>query len=124
MKMMTRLTGLLIVVFAVSAWAAPKLEGTYSFVSRTKDGKAEMTGWNGTMEIKKGTMARNYAKGKDKKFYTGTMTKDGKVYVVKYTDAYKKDYIGDEHRNQFTWEKDTLTITSEDGKFKEVWKKN
>lgn len=115
-----------VLLFAVSAVAfAAHFDGTYKFQSRAKEGKADMQGWQGTMTIKGDMMDRTYqsADGKDKKFYTSSIKQDGNVYILKHIKAYKPEHVGNEHRNKMDLKGGTLTLSSEDGKFKEVWTK-
>lgn len=123
MKTMSRLLAVAVLFVSVAALAATSLEGTYKFSSRTKEGVADMSGWNGNMTIKGAEMTRNYKSpdGKMEKFYTSTMKSEGSIYVLKHTKAYKPEYVGNEFKNKINLKGDTLTIESEDGKFTEVW---
>lgn len=125
MKNVAMLCAVAVLFIAVSAIAA-ELDGSYTFVSRTKDGAPDLSGWNGTMLIEKGMMSRSYKSkdGKEEKFYEGTMKSEGSdVYAVKFTKAYKSEYVGNEHKNKIMLSGATLTMESTDGKFKEVWTK-
>ena len=117
---------LVLLVCAGSVWAAvADFAGAYTFVSRTIDGKPDMEGWGGTMEVKATTLSRHYssADGTQTKFYDGTVTQEGDIYVVTFTASHKPDYVGKVYRNHFALKDGTFTLTSEDGKFVEVWKK-
>lgn len=124
MKTLLRLAALALLFVSVTAMAA-NFDGDYTFKSRVKDGKADLVGWTGTMKITNNTMTRNLtsADGKDTKFYEGTLTLNGDVYTIKYTKAYKPEYVGNEHKNKITINGNTLTMEDVNGKFKEVWTK-
>ncbi len=120
--------GLVILLTAAAAWAAEPavtFDGSYTFVSRWKEGQADMVGWTGTMEIKATSLSRTYASadGKETKFYNSAMKQEGAVVVLTITDSDKAENKGQVHRNKFTVKDNMLTMESEDGKFKEVWKK-
>lgn len=125
MKTMLKLVAVTAVLFvSLSAFAAG-LDGTYNFSSRTKEGAPDMPGWAGTMTIKGNEIARTYKSpdGKQEKFYTSSFKQDGNLYVIKHTKAYKPEYVGNEFKNKFIQNDKTLTMESEDGKFKETWTK-
>lgn len=115
MKNLARLIAVVVLLASSTVFAA-NLDGTYTFSSRVKEGKPDMVGWNGTMTIAKDTMARTYtapAPAKETKFYEGTMKQEGDLYSVKFTKAYKPEYVGQEHKNKITLSGNTLTL----GKF-------
>jgi hypothetical protein len=124
MKNVCRLLAVVVLLASASALAA-SFDGTYKFSSRTKDGVADMTGWQGAMTIKGSEMSRTYKSpdGKQEKFYNSTLKPEGSLYVVKHTKAYKPEYVGNEFKNKFNVSGKTLSIESEDGKFKEAWQK-
>lgn len=124
MKTVCRMLAVALLFVSVAAFATT-YDGSYKFTSRTKDGAADMNGWQGTMTIKGNEMIRNYksADGKQEKFYTSTLKQEGDVYVLKHTKAYKPEYVGDEFKNKFDLKGNTLTIKSTDGKFQETWQK-
>lgn len=117
-----------LVFFALNSRAVTPFEGTYDFVAHSFDGKAELVGWTGTMVIKGDVITRSFTSpdGAIKKYYNGTLKQDGNVYILTITDSHKKEYIGNVHRNVFTYDAAsfTFTLVSEDGKFKETWKKH
>jgi len=125
MKTVAKIMAVAVLFVAVVAVAATSLDGTYTFSSRVKEGKADMTGWTGNMTIKDNVMSRKYINpaSKEEKFYEGTMKQDGDVYSLKLTKAYKTEYVGQEHKNKMTLTGNTLTMESVDGKFKETWTK-
>ena len=133
MKMFKLAMGLALVLMATNLWAAEPVakpaaaswDGNYTFVARWKEGKADMAGWTGTMEIKGSALSRKYASadGKETKFYSSTLKQEAAVVVLTITDSHKVENKGQIHRNKFTVKGDELTMESEDGKFKEVWKK-
>jgi hypothetical protein len=114
-----------VLLVSALAIAATNLDGNYKFSSRTKDGKADMSGWQGTMTIKGNEMTRTYKSpdGKTEKFYTTTIKPEGNVYLLKITKAYKPEYVGNEHRNKLNLNGNTLKMEAEDGKFSETWQK-
>jgi hypothetical protein len=124
MKKISSLVAVAVVFTALAAFAAD-ISGTYTFSSRIKEGKPDLVGWNGTMTIGNGTILRKYASadGKDSKFYEGTFIQDKDIYTIKFTKAYKPEYVGQEHKDKITLNDKTLTMESTDGKFKEVWTK-
>lgn len=124
MKNVVRLVALALLFISFQAFAA-SLDGTYTFSSRVKDGKPDLVGWNGSMTISGNTIKREYASadGKDKKFYEGTLKQDGNTYAIKFTKAYKPEYVGAEHKNKITVSGNTLTMEGADSPFKEVWTK-
>ena len=113
-----------VMVVAVAAGAA-SFDGTYQFTSRSKEGTPDMAGWWGMMIITNGTMSPIYHSpdATQEKYYVGTLTPTGNLYTIKFTQAYKPEYIGNEHRNKITVDGAGLVVESEDGKFKEVWTK-
>ena len=124
MKNVMRVIAVVTLFIATSAMAA-SLDGSYTFSSRVKDGKPDLVGWTGAMNISNNMMARDYKSpdGKETKFYEGTMKQDGGNYTIKFTKAYKPEYVGAEHKNKITLSGKTLTMEAVDGKFKEVWTK-
>lgn len=113
-------------LFIGSTVLAGSLDGSYSFVSRVKDGKPALEGWTGTMKIENNLLVRNLKSkdGAETRFYETTMTdKGGDVYVLKTIKAYKPEYIGDEQTNKITAKGNLVTLQSLDGKFNEVWQK-
>lgn len=124
MKKIAMLVAVVGLFVAATSFAA-NFDGTYTFQSRTKDGKADLAGWKGTMTIGNNEMSRTYTSpdGKDQKFYVGTMKQEGDLVAVKFTKAYKPEYVGNVHKNKLEWQGSALTMTSDDGKFKEVWTK-
>ena len=123
---MKKIAFLAVLLTAAVSFAATSFDGTYQFQSRMKKGTADMTGWTGTMTIQNDTITRNYQStdGTEKKFYTGSLTPStSPFYLVKYTAAYKTEYVGMELKSKFTLSGNTLTITSEDGQFIETWVK-
>lgn len=125
MKTMARVFAVALLLTYAGAASATTFDGSYKFTARTKEGAADMAGWTGEMTIKGNEVTRNYKApdGKAEKFYTSTMTQNGNWYVLKHTKAYKPEYVGNEHKNKFIVNGATLTMESEDGKFKEVWTK-
>jgi len=125
MKKLFGMAAVAVLLVSAMAIAASGLDGTYKFSSRTKEGKADMAGWQGTMTIKGDEMARTYksSDGKTEKFYTTTMKQEGNVYVLTTTKAYKPEYVGNKFRNKLNLNGNTLMMEAEDGKFKEVWLK-
>ncbi|MBI4212508.1 MAG: hypothetical protein HY540_07720 [Deltaproteobacteria bacterium] len=125
MKMMGKLMLVVVAMLASSSVFAANFDGTYKFNSRMKDGNADMSGWTGEMKIANNTISRTYHSpdGKSEKFYIGDLTQKGDLYTVKYTKAYKPEYVGNEHTNKMTVQGNALTIEATDGKFKEVWTK-
>ncbi len=128
MKKFAALAVALCVVATAVASFATTYDGTYTFKERIKEGKPDMQGWSGTMTIKEKEMVRNYNSpdGKEKKFYTSTLTeksKDGKLVIVKHVKAYKPEYVGNEFTNKISQNGNNLVIESEDSKFKETWAK-
>lgn len=115
---------LVVVAFAGSVWAG-QFDGSYSFASRVKEGAPDMAGWTGQMQIHNNTANRNYKSpdGASTKFYNATLTPAGNLFVFKTTAAYKPEYVGNEFKNKITLSGNTLTLESEDGKFKELWTK-
>lgn len=113
------------VVLGAMVASAANFDGVYKFTSRSKEGTPDMQGWWGMMVIKNNTMSRIYRSpdGTQEKYYVGTLTQNGTIYTVKFTDTYKPEYVGNEHRNTMTVDGMSLVIGSEDGKFKEVWAK-
>lgn len=112
------------VLFVSLAAIAGNLDGNYTFSSRVKEGKADMVGWSGSMSINNNTMVRKYTSPtKEEKFYEGTMKQEGDIYTIKFTKAYKPEYVGAEHKNKITLSGNTLTMEGADGKFKEIWTK-
>lgn len=124
MKIVIKIMAVAVLFVSIAAQAAD-LSGTYTFSSRLKEGKLDMSGWTGTMTINNGTMIRKYTgpDGKEQKFYEGTLKQDGDVYTIKFTRAYKPEYVGSEHKNKITLSGKTLTMEGLDGKFKETWEK-
>ena len=59
------------VLFVSVVAQASGYDGTYHFSSRTKEGKADMSGWGGMMVITNNTMTRDYHSpdGKTEKIY-------------------------------------------------------
>lgn len=112
-------------LFVAATSFAGNFDGTYNFQSRTKEGTPDLAGWTGTMTIANNEMSRTFKSpdGKSEKFYAGPMTQEGDLVAVKFTKAYKPEYIGNVHKNKMQWQGSALTMTSEDGKFKEVWVK-
>lgn len=114
-----------VVLFSMSALAAG-LDGSYSFVSRTKGTTPDLVGWTGTMKIAGGTMSRTFTSkdGKESKFYDSTMKNEGgDLYSCTFTKAYKPEYVGQTHKNRITSAATQVTIEAPDGSFKEVWTK-
>jgi len=107
------------------AQAATGFDGAYNFQSRSIEGNPSMQGWWGMMVITNNTLSRVYHSpdGTTEKFYVGDLKKEGEFFTVTFTDTYKKKYVGDVHRNKFTFDAGMLTILSDDGKFKEIWKR-
>lgn len=126
MKIFRFVAFMVLALFALNSRAVTPFEGAYSFVSHSFDGKAELVGWTGKMEIKGDVILRSFTSpdGAIKKYYNGTLKQDGNVYILTITDSHKKEYIGNTHRNVFTLTGSDFTLVSEDGKFKEAWKKN
>ncbi|MBI5299199.1 MAG: hypothetical protein HY877_02735 [Deltaproteobacteria bacterium] len=124
MKLAGKIVAMLVLVFSMVA-GATSFDGNYKFSSRVKNGAPDLQGWTGDMVVKGDTISRTYKSvdGKEERFYIGTIKKDGDVYVVKYTKAYKPEYVGNEHKNKFIVNGATLSIEATDGKFKEVWTK-
>ena len=118
--------GLFFLFLTGSVVAATPYDGHYTFVSRTIAGAPDMVGWSGTLELGSDILSRHYqsADGATKKFYVGPVKVEGDIYVVTFTEAYKPEYVGNTHRNRLSLKDGLLTMTSEDGKFVEVWKKN
>ena len=117
---------LAVVVFAASVAAmAASFDGSYKFSSRVKNGAPDLQGWSGEMSIKGDTISRTYksADGKEDRFYIGTLKKDGDLYTVTYTKAYKPEYVGNQHQNKFIMNGSNLKIEAPDGKFQETWTK-
>lgn len=108
-----------------AVWAGT-FDGTYKFSSRTKEGTPDMQGWSGQMTVKDATWNRTFksADGTTSKFYTTTATAaPNNAYKFKFTGAYKPEYVGTEVTNKIIVTGNTLTMESEDGKFKEIWTK-
>lgn len=128
MKNFTLALVLVMLLIAPISRATTPFEGTYDFVDHSYDGKADLVGWAGTMEIKGDNISRTYTSpdGAVKKFYIGTLKQEGNIYILTITDSHKKEYIGNVHRNVFTYNaaEFKFTLVSEDGKFKETWKKH
>ncbi|MDO8528080.1 MAG: hypothetical protein Q7T03_10400 [Deltaproteobacteria bacterium] len=124
MKSFFKAVAVMMLLVSTGAFAA-NFDGSYTFSSRSKEGKPDMQNWNGTMTIKGDEMYRTYksADGKEQKFYTSIIKQDGKIYILKHTKAYKPEYIGNEHRSKIILSGATLILESEDGKFKENWDK-
>lgn len=124
MKMLPKFLAVVVLAASTLVYAA-NFEGTYTFSSRTKEGNPEMQGWSGTMVIKGNEVNRTYKSSDNtqEKFYTSTFKQDGNIYVLTHTKAYKPEYVGNEHRNKFLLNGNTLVIESEDGKFQETWNK-
>lgn len=114
------------VVFTVGLAFAANLDGDYKFTSRTKEGKPDLAGWNGTMKIAGGTMRRDFTSpdGKETKFYESSMKDDGhNVYSMTFTKAYKPEYVGKAYKNKVTVNGNKLVVSDVDGKFTEEWVK-
>ena len=128
MKVFRFVIVLVLALFALNSRAVTPFEGTYDYVDHSFDGKAELVGWTGTMEIRGDVINRSFTSpdGSIKKFYNGTLKQDGNIYILTITDSHKKEYIGNTHRNVFTYDPTSFkfTLVSEDGKFKETWKKH
>ncbi len=125
MKGIARVLGVAVLLVTATVFAA-NLDGNYVFKSRSKEGKPDLAGWTGTMKIASGAMDREFksADKKETKFYMSTMKNDGgDIYTCKFTNAYKPEYVGQEHKNKIVLKGSELTIESADGKFQEVWTK-
>ena len=123
-KILASVVMVAVVLGAVAASAA-NFDGVYKFTSRSKEGTPDMAGWWGMMVITNGTMSRLYHSpdGVQEKYYVGAMTQVGDVTTLRLTQAYKPEYVGNEHRNLIRFTGTNLIVESEDGKFKEVWTK-
>ena len=113
------------VLFVSTVALAGSFDGTYNFKSRAKDGQPDMQGWTGTMTIKNDEITRNFKSpdGTQEKYYTSTWKKDGDVYAMKFTKAYKPEYVGKEYKNKVNVTDNTLTFEGTDSKFTETWTK-
>lgn len=124
MKFISRILAVAVLFIAVSAYAG-QFDGVYKFSSRTKGGQPDMQGWWGMMVISSDTMSRIYHSpdGKSDKYYVGKLKPEGGLYSVQFDYAYNPSYVGNKHTNKIELKGTELTMTSEDGVFKEVWQK-
>lgn len=122
MKLLSRVLAVAIILVSTSALAGT-FDGVYGFSGRTKTGNPDMAGWWGMMVIEKGTMTRVYHSpdGTTEKYYVGDLKKVGDLYTIKFTQAYKPSYVGNEHKNKITLSGTKLLIESPDGTFTETW---
>lgn len=125
MRSIRNLLAMTVILMVSASTFAADFSGVYKFVSRYKGNTPDMQGWWGTMVIVNGTMSRIYHSpdAKTEKYYVGPMTEEGGFQVVKFSYAYKPEYIGNAHKNKMVLEGGNLTMTSDDGKFKEIWLK-